>query len=105
MLVIKNTLSNTPRTYKLNCTIFEERLLLRGQSKEQVPREILVRLGEKDTEGQFAAGRQQRPARELRIYIMSRVGAYTHKEIGEVFSVRVYSHYRKHKTRGGVFAE
>ena len=78
---------------------------MRGQSKEQAPREILERLGKKDTEGQFAAGRQQRPAQDLCIYIMSRVVAYTHKEIGEVFSVRVHSHYRKHKTRGGVFAE
>ena len=65
----------------------QKRMLLRHQSKEEMAREIFKHLGEKDIEGQLAAGKKQRPGRDICIYIMSRVGAYTHKEIGEVFNV------------------
>ena len=65
----------------------QKRLLLRHQSKEEMAREIFKHLGEKDIVGQLAAGKKHRPVRDMCIYIMSRAGAYTHKEIGEVFSV------------------
>jgi len=65
----------------------QKRLLLRQEGKEEMAREILGRLGEKDIDGQFVAGKKQRPARDMCMYIMSQVGAYTHKEIGSVFGV------------------
>jgi putative transposase len=65
----------------------QKRLLLRMQSKDQMAREILGLLGEQDMEGQFVAVKKHRPARDICMYVMSQVGAYTHKEIGEVFSV------------------
>jgi hypothetical protein len=65
----------------------QKRMLLRRQSKEEMARWILERFGEKDIDGQLAPGKKRRPARELCIYVMSRVGAYTHKEIGEVFGI------------------
>ena len=65
----------------------QRRMLLRQKSREELARCILEQLGESDIEGQLAPGKKHRPGRDLSIYLMSRVGAYTHKEIGEVFGV------------------
>jgi len=65
----------------------QKRMLLRYQRREEMARWILERFGEKDIDLQLARGKKRRPARELCIYVMSRVGAYTHKEIGEVFGI------------------
>ena len=61
--------------------------LMRYQRKEDVACCILKRLGEEDIEAQLFPGKKQRPSRNMCIYLMSRMGAYTHKEIGEMFGV------------------
>ncbi len=61
--------------------------LMRYQRKEDVACWILKRLGEEDIEAQLLPGKKQRPSRNMCIYLMSRMGAYTHKEIGEMFGV------------------
>ncbi len=65
----------------------QKRQLLRQKNKEELARWILGQLGESDIEGQLTPGRKSRPGRDMSIYLMSRVGAYTHKEIGEVYGV------------------
>jgi hypothetical protein len=65
----------------------QKRQLLRQRSAEQLAHEILERLGEKAPEDLFVLNKKKRPVRDLCIYMMSRLGAYTHKEIGGVFSV------------------
>jgi len=63
------------------------RLLQRSVDKRQVAEEILSRLGVEVAEEQVTAKKQKRQSRDLCIYIMSRMGAYTNREIGEVFGV------------------
>jgi len=61
--------------------------LQRSADKRQLAEEILRRLGVDATEEQVTVKKQKRQSRDLCIYIMSRMGAYTNREIGEVFGV------------------
>jgi REP element-mobilizing transposase RayT len=65
----------------------QKRMLQRQKSKEELARWILGKLDESDIEGQLVPGKKPRPGRDMTIFLMSRIGAYTHKEIGEVFGV------------------
>jgi REP element-mobilizing transposase RayT len=66
----------------------QKRLLLRQRSPKQTAREILEMLGEKAPEDLFVSRKKKRSVRDLCIYVMSRLGIYTHKEIGEIFNVK-----------------
>jgi REP element-mobilizing transposase RayT len=63
------------------------RLLQRSLDKRQIAEEILRRLKVDVADGQLAIKKQLRRSRDLCIYIMSRMGAYTNREIGELFGV------------------
>jgi putative transposase len=63
------------------------RLLLRTIDKRKAAEDILRKLGSPGIEEQFSGGKRKRPLRDICIYIMSKSGIFTHKEIGEVFSV------------------
>ena len=63
------------------------RLLQRSVDKRQLSEEILGRLGADVADGHLTAKKQKRRLRDLCIYIMSRIGAYTNREIGELFGV------------------
>lgn len=65
----------------------QKRMLLRQKSKGELARWILQELGTGDIDGQLAPGKKHRPGRDICIYLLSRFGAYTHKEIGEEFGV------------------
>ena len=65
----------------------QKRMLLRQKSREELACWVLKQLGECDIDGQLAPGKKHRPGRDMSIYLMSRFGSYTHKEIGEVFGV------------------
>jgi len=51
------------------------------------PEEILGRLGAEAADNHLTAKKQKWRLRDLCIYIMSRMGAYTNREIGELFGV------------------
>jgi REP element-mobilizing transposase RayT len=63
------------------------RLLQRSLDKRHIAEEILGKLGADAAENRLTARKQQRRSRDLCIYIMSRMGAYTNREIGEHFGV------------------
>ena len=63
------------------------RLLQRSVDKRQIAEEIRRRLGADVADGQLTVKKQKRRTRDLCIYIMSRMGAYTNREIGELFGV------------------
>jgi hypothetical protein len=63
------------------------RLLQRSLDKGQIAGEILRRLGADAADNHLTAKKQKRRLRDLCIYIMSRIGAYTNREIGELFGV------------------
>ena len=63
------------------------RLLQRSVDKKQITEEIFKRLGVDVADGQLTVKKQERRSRDLCIYIMSKIGAYTNREIGELFGV------------------
>ncbi len=76
--------------------LFKEKTQEKPQAKmalgcrdiRKVTREILSRLDEKDIESLLRPLRRaRRPNRDLAIYILSRQGLYTHREIGAEFGV------------------
>ena len=54
---------------------------------KQITEEIFKRLGVDVADGQLTVKKQERRSRDLCIYIMSKIGAYTNREIGELFGV------------------
>jgi chromosomal replication initiation ATPase DnaA len=63
--------------------------LLRGRNIKEIVFKILVQLGEREPDVVAKSKRRtQRPTRDVAIYILSRLGVYTNKEIGGVFGVR-----------------
>jgi len=63
------------------------RLLQRSLDKGQIAEEILEKLGSHAADNHLTARKQKRRSRDLCIYILSRMGAYTNREIGELFGV------------------
>ncbi len=62
--------------------------LLRSGDVGKAAREILSRLGEKEIDSLLRPlRREKRPGRDWAMYILSRQGLYTHKEIGVAFGV------------------
>lgn len=66
----------------------QAKMALRCKNIRTAAREILSRLGEKEIESLLRPlRRERRPNRDLAIYILSRQGGYTHREIGSEFGV------------------
>jgi len=66
----------------------QARQLLRGKNVRDRAVEVLRQLGEGDAENVFKPGRRTyRPARDICMYVLNRMGIYTNKAIGEVFGV------------------
>jgi putative transposase len=63
------------------------RLLQRSVDKRQIAEEILGKLGAGVADNYLTAKKQKRRSRDLCIYIMSKMGAYTNRGIGELFGV------------------
>jgi putative transposase len=63
------------------------RLLQRTLDKGKMTEEIFRKLESKAADKYLTAKKQKRRLQDLCIYLMSRMGAYTHREIGELFGV------------------
>lgn len=64
------------------------KFLLRGRTIADISFKILKQLNEKDPEAVIKSKRRvERPNRDIAIFILSHLGVYTNKEIGEAFGV------------------
>ena len=63
------------------------KFLMRGRQIAPLVHKILDGLGEKCHDRILRSGKSKRPNRDIAIYILSHLGVYTNKEIGEAFGV------------------
>ena len=63
------------------------KFLMRGRQIAPLVHKILDGLGEKYHDRILRSGKSKRPNRDIAIYILSHLGVYTNKEIGETFGV------------------